>query len=204
MTEPTTIPRPSLNDYQRQLASGVFIETMCELAKHRINHGKLEGIADELSSALCVGLAEINAVEPVGLDATQLAQLDQAFSDATAALPATGIRVLSVNSSGGPAHYPRVSADQSKGYLNKAATKLNTTNDLPRFLFDVFSCGWPDVAITFCLCGPLEKHIPSLSLQVALLDPENPRRPGGSSNPPAHSCSSRSGDTPRPPHSQCP
>lgn len=65
MTEPTTIPRPSLNDYQRKMASGVFIETMCELAKHRINHGKLEGIADELSSALCGGLAEINAVEPV-------------------------------------------------------------------------------------------------------------------------------------------
>ncbi|MFI2817893.1 hypothetical protein [Vreelandella piezotolerans] len=64
MTETTTTSQ-SLVDYQRQMASGVFIETLCELAKHRIHHGKLEGIADELSSAMRAGLAEINALEPV-------------------------------------------------------------------------------------------------------------------------------------------
>lgn len=49
-----------LNPQQNELASRLFIETMAELAKQRIYHGKLEDIADEFASALRVGLCELN------------------------------------------------------------------------------------------------------------------------------------------------
>ncbi|PAU73297.1 hypothetical protein [Vreelandella alkaliphila] len=76
-----TTTADQLTPKQNALASRVFVETMSELAKHRINHGKLEAIADELSSALRIGLSEINAVNP--LTTEQVAKLERMLAEST-------------------------------------------------------------------------------------------------------------------------
>lgn len=181
-------PIDQLSPKQNALASRVFTETMGELAKCRVNHGNLEDIADEFASALRVGLREINDVS--GLTNEQVAKLEQAFAlpaDTNANYP---ICVLSATSSGGPANHPGLTAAQANGYLQKAAAKLEETGDIARFINDVFSCGWPDVEVSYRQYGPSQygpsrTRIHAATLQIRPLDHENQRRQGDSSAQPA-------------------
>ncbi len=56
----TLIAIPPLSPSQTALANRVLAEAIGDLAKHRVNHGSLEGIADELASALHIGLGLLN------------------------------------------------------------------------------------------------------------------------------------------------
>lgn len=51
---------PPLSPSQTALANRVLAEAIGDLAKHRVNHGSLESIADELASALHIGLGSLN------------------------------------------------------------------------------------------------------------------------------------------------
>lgn len=114
------------------------------------------------------------------LSAEQLAKLDRAFADAAKFKSELNhrIQVLSVCSTGSPINHPTVQQTEANGYLHKAAAKLNETSDLTRFFTDVFSCGWPDVAVTLRQSSPSENDNHSWSLQARLLGHVTPSHKG--------------------------
>jgi len=80
--------------------------------------------------------------------------------------PTAPIVVLDIASTGLPARHPSVGEQQSRGYLSKAATKLKSTGDLLHVAEDIFSCGWPDVTISFRRAGASASDIHSWTLRA--------------------------------------
>lgn len=79
------------------------------------------------------------------------------FSEAT-------IEVVSVTSSGLPACFPHLEERQARGYLYKAASKVELPGDLIRLGEEVFGCGWPDITVTYRYPGASASEVRELTL----------------------------------------
>lgn len=113
-----------LSTSQTTLANRILAEAIGDLAKHRVNLGTLESIADELASALRIGLGALNAVEssddepsysapcPLGeLRRRRKEELALLESQALKARGAGCVRCWDQGENGGPIHPQAMSYD---------------------------------------------------------------------------------------------
>lgn len=90
--------------------------------------------------------------------------------------PMQPIEVLNISSTGLPARHPLVEAQRAQGLLWKVASKVSVAGDLMALAGDVFSCGWPDVTVSFRQSGASASGIHSWTLRAPQPDHEGQDR----------------------------